>query len=92
MPDIVVTAADIDDAAAGGQIARDMVFEEVGLSSQVRLFGRIVGDIAEILRAVVMRNVIFVRDALQRGGLVRLDIIAILIPAPADRRHPVLSG
>ena len=60
------------------------VGEEIPLPPQhPALFG-IVGDIAEILRAVVVRDIAAVRGVSVRVG--GLEVIAVLIPAPGHRR------
>ena len=81
--EIVVAAADVEHAARARKRVLRHVGEEVAFAAQIGLFGRVVGDIAEILRAVVMADVVLMRRRAAEVG--RLPIVAVLIPAPLDR-------
>ena len=80
--EVEVAAADIEDAAGRRQRAVRHVGEEVALALEVHLLDRIVGDVAEILRAVVVADISDVRRDAGRVG--RLEVIAVLVPAPGD--------
>ena len=71
--EVVVAAADVDHAAGRRQVVVVDVVEEVVLALQVVPFVEVVGDVAEILRAVVVRDIVGVRRGRREGRLVRLD-------------------
>ena len=88
--DVVIAAADIEHAAIGQLVVGD-VGEEIALAAQVAPFVAVVGEIAEVLRAVVMRHVVGVRRIGREGRLVRFLAIAVFVPTPVDRRAAALG-
>ena len=78
--EVVIAAAEIEDAARRRQRAFRDVGEEVAFAAQVGLLDRIVREIAEVLRAVVVADVADVRG--DAGRVRRLEVVAVLVPAP----------
>ena len=76
-----VAAADVEHAAFGQGVVRH-VGEEIGHAAEVRAKRRRVGKIAEILRPLVMADIGFMRSYSVRVG--RLEVVALLVPAPVD--------
>ena len=82
--EVVVAAADIEDAARARQHVLRHVGEEIAFAAQIGLLGRIVGDIAEILRAIVVADVVLMGGFASCVG--RLVVVAVLVPAPLHGR------
>ena len=82
---VVVAAADVEYARLDG--VRRHGGEEVAQAVQVRQLHRVVADVAEILRGVVMGDVAGVGR--RTGTVGRLVIVAFLVPAPV---HRLLGG
>src|SRR3984885_14247824 len=58
--EVIVAAANVENAARARQDVLPYVGQEIAFASQIGLLGGIVGDIAEILRAIVVADVVLV--------------------------------
>src|ERR1700729_910669 len=82
--EVVVAAADIENAVRARQNILRHVREEVAFTAEIGLLGRIVGDIAEILRTVMVADVILMRGF--ASGVGWLVVVAVLVPPPLHWR------
>ncbi len=80
---VAEAAANVEHAAVRRQVVVPDIVEEVGFAAEVGAQRRIVGEIAEVLRTLMMGDVIVVRGDVVH--VVGLEVVAVLIPAPADR-------
>src|ERR1700733_3427986 len=82
--EVVVAAADIENAARARQNILRHVGEEVAFAAEIGLLGRIVGYVAEILRPVMVADVVLMRGF--ASGVGWLMVVAVLVPPPLDGR------
>ena len=89
---VAVAAADVEHALVRQGAVRE-VGVELALAEQVLLLDRgVVAEIAEILRPVMVRDVVVMRVvAGVVGGVERLEVVAELVPGPVGGRQ-VLAG
>src|SRR5208282_2507166 len=82
--EVAIPAADIEHATLRRQRVVADGGVEIAEALEVRVgFARVVGLIAEVLRAVVMGDVVEIGD--YTSGIGRLVIVSFLVPAPVHR-------
>ncbi len=91
--DIVIAAADVEHAAGRRQRGLLHIAEEVAKTMQICVLHRVVVDVAEVLRPVMVPDVAGVRHRADAVAVRQpaFGAVAVLIPAPTIRRAAPLG-